>query len=245
MADSISCNACNHSVTASERQNHYKSEWHRYNVKRQCAGLGPIAFDLFEEKLSALEKRKEEMAGDKKKYKCEPCRSTFSSEAAFKEHLKSKKHIKKDTKQSAAPSRAGSAPPSPSLIPATNTGAAAVPTLVSGLESKEVSSKSSNERKDEATSVTPMDNSDDKDNKEGDEGEGDDELPADRIHVGTCLFCQGKDVTFKEVDECLEHMLKHHGMILLLYLICLVHAPLFIIKSPLLLPLLLILRWLV
>jgi hypothetical protein len=54
MADTIACNACNYNVTAEDRNNHYKSDWHRYNVKRQCAGLGPIARDIFEEKLSGI-----------------------------------------------------------------------------------------------------------------------------------------------------------------------------------------------
>jgi pre-60S factor REI1 len=159
-------------------------------------------------KYIALEKRKEEMTGEKKKYKCEACRSTFSSEAAFKAHLTSKKHIKKDTKQSNAPSRAGSAPPSPSLAPtsASSARASSIPTLV---DAKTPASPVVGDGKD----VVVMDASDDKEGEEDGEGEDDGEVPAGSVPVGTCLFCQGHPVTFKNVDACVEHMLKHHGML--------------------------------
>lgn len=39
------------------QREHYRSEWHRYNVKRQLAALPPITQALFAEKVEAFEVR--------------------------------------------------------------------------------------------------------------------------------------------------------------------------------------------
>uniref|UniRef100_A0A0G4GC10 ZN622/Rei1/Reh1 zinc finger C2H2-type domain-containing protein n=1 Tax=Chromera velia CCMP2878 TaxID=1169474 RepID=A0A0G4GC10_9ALVE len=55
MAQEMKCTACQVTlVTGDEHKAHYKSDWHRYNLKRKVAGLGPIPLKVFEFKLTQL-----------------------------------------------------------------------------------------------------------------------------------------------------------------------------------------------
>ncbi|SCV05943.1 LANO_0H18602g1_1 [Lachancea nothofagi CBS 11611] len=56
----FTCNACLIQFRSSDQQRyHMKTEWHRYNLKRKLAQLGPIPADLFAEKVQLSEKEKE------------------------------------------------------------------------------------------------------------------------------------------------------------------------------------------
>lgn len=51
--EQIFCNACSYGIDDPVvRASHYKTEWHRYNVKRRCAGLQGIPQGLFEQKIA-------------------------------------------------------------------------------------------------------------------------------------------------------------------------------------------------
>ena len=39
--------------TAQEQRDHYKTDWHRYNLKRKVVGLPPISAEKFKEKVAA------------------------------------------------------------------------------------------------------------------------------------------------------------------------------------------------
>lgn len=80
------CLACNHFPDVE----HYKSEWHRYNLRRRVAELDPVSLEDFETKqMAALPSIKKE----NQKYYCVPCKKRFSSVKALDVHLGSKKHI--------------------------------------------------------------------------------------------------------------------------------------------------------
>ena len=89
---SYSCISCRVSFADSEMQRiHYKCDWHRYNLKRKVAELPPITQEVFEEKL--LQQRNQQLEENKNNSRfCNLCSKPFSSQNAYINHLKSKKH---------------------------------------------------------------------------------------------------------------------------------------------------------
>lgn len=78
------------------QRDHYKCEWHRYNLKRKVADLPPIKFDDFDEKIARLrESEKRENQDKAETYLCRTCRKTFGSKNQYDNHLVSKKHREK------------------------------------------------------------------------------------------------------------------------------------------------------
>uniref|UniRef100_A0AC35G9P0 C2H2-type domain-containing protein n=1 Tax=Panagrolaimus sp. PS1159 TaxID=55785 RepID=A0AC35G9P0_9BILA len=76
------------------QRDHYQTEWHRYNVKRQVTGLPPISIEQFESKVQQFQetvtdgKQKKEQEQDY----CVECGKRFKSQNAYDNHLNSKKH---------------------------------------------------------------------------------------------------------------------------------------------------------
>ena len=89
---SYSCISCRVSfVDGDYQRSHYKSDWHRYNLKRKVAELPPVTKEAFEEKLAQQRAEQEEQNKDTSK-QCQMCNKSFSNENAFANHMKSKKH---------------------------------------------------------------------------------------------------------------------------------------------------------
>jgi len=98
VVSSYTCLTCNVIFSTSDAQReHYKREWHKYNLKRKIAGLPSITEPEFEEK---IKKQLEENANANKivTWNCEVCRKVFNTENAFKNHELSKKHIENAAK---------------------------------------------------------------------------------------------------------------------------------------------------
>lgn len=80
--------------TAQEQRDHYKTDWHRYNLKRKVVGLPPISAEKFKEKVAAqaaqaVESKKDEnIVG----LSCKLCQKRFNSLNSYDNHLKSRKH---------------------------------------------------------------------------------------------------------------------------------------------------------
>ena len=69
-ADQLRCSACKVTVSPNERNSHYRSDWHRYNVKRKCVGMEPIERSVFEHKLRSIMasgQKMDEISNKKKK----------------------------------------------------------------------------------------------------------------------------------------------------------------------------------
>ena len=97
---SFTCLACRVVFKDAENQRaHYKTDWHRYNLKRKVAELPPVTLDVFNQKVTLQEKRKEEKVTDTTLV-CKTCNKTFSSVNSHDNHLKSKKHKEIAAKQS-------------------------------------------------------------------------------------------------------------------------------------------------
>lgn len=90
----FTCITCRVSFADSEIQRkHYKTDWHRYNLKRKVAEMPPVTAEVFQQKV--IEQKREIEAQTKSKSVtqfCELCNKSFSSENAFTNHMKSKKH---------------------------------------------------------------------------------------------------------------------------------------------------------
>ncbi|XP_031570774.1 zinc finger protein 622-like [Actinia tenebrosa] len=89
------CITCRVGFADSDLQRkHYKSDWHRYNLKRKVAEMPPVTAEVFQEKV--LAQRAEAEAKEQTKSTimyCKICNKNFSSENAYKNYLQSKKHL--------------------------------------------------------------------------------------------------------------------------------------------------------
>jgi len=85
------CSNCKITVQNDEfMKEHYKSEFHRYNIKRHLVNLPSITLEQFEKKKTeVVESRRFEREAV---LKCETCNKSFSSKATHKQHMESKKH---------------------------------------------------------------------------------------------------------------------------------------------------------
>lgn len=91
----VACCSCAIEITGEDnRQSHYRSPWHRYNVKRKCLGLAPVPETMFQEKLGEVSADTAMPPKTKIALCCDACRSTFKSQKAYAQHLESKKHKK-------------------------------------------------------------------------------------------------------------------------------------------------------
>lgn len=109
MAGQYTCITCRVLFHDPELQReHYKCDWHRYNLKRKVAGLQPVTNEEFEDRVNQHRAMAADETPDKTQY-CKCCSKSFSTKNAYENHLNSKKHkqaverteeredIKKDT----------------------------------------------------------------------------------------------------------------------------------------------------
>lgn len=80
MASVFTCTACAVSFSDSDaHKRHYKLDWHRYNLRRKVADLGPVVQDDFDRRLAAAlgsDAPKADFHG-----RCKECRKSFRSES--------------------------------------------------------------------------------------------------------------------------------------------------------------------
>lgn len=70
---------------------HYKTDWHRYNLKRKIINLAPVDQSTFESRiLSQQVKQNEE--NTKSSIYCTICKKSYSSQKSFDSHISSKQH---------------------------------------------------------------------------------------------------------------------------------------------------------
>ena len=91
---SFTCISCHVAFKeAAIQREHYKTDWHRYNLKRKVADLPPVTAEAFQERV--LEQRaqtaKQEALQTFSTY-CQCCRKKFGSQKSYENHLQSKKH---------------------------------------------------------------------------------------------------------------------------------------------------------
>merc|ERR1712012_591080 len=97
---SFTCNTCRVAFADADLQReHYRCDWHRYNLKRKVAEMAPVTLENFQQRVKAQTAQEAEDSRDKSSY-CELCRKPFNTEKAYTNHIGSKKH--KETEAKAA-----------------------------------------------------------------------------------------------------------------------------------------------
>lgn len=91
---SYTCISCRVAFTDSEVQRaHYKTDWHRYNLKRKVADMPPVTAENFQERVLAQRAAADQHLSDAAATEsCAVCNKTFSSANAYQNHLQSHKH---------------------------------------------------------------------------------------------------------------------------------------------------------
>ncbi|XP_005177355.1 cytoplasmic 60S subunit biogenesis factor ZNF622 [Musca domestica] len=80
-------------ASADIQREHYKTDWHRYNLKRRVAELPPVTAEDFQSRV--LQMRNAEATANEERQMslyCNACRKQFGNQKAHDNHLNSKKH---------------------------------------------------------------------------------------------------------------------------------------------------------
>ncbi|XP_028282829.1 zinc finger protein 622 [Parambassis ranga] len=91
---SYTCISCRVAFADGEVQRaHYKTDWHRYNLKRKVADMPPVTAENFQERVLAQRAAAEQQLTDAAVSEgCSICNKKFSSANAYQNHLQSHKH---------------------------------------------------------------------------------------------------------------------------------------------------------
>ncbi|KAF5461525.1 hypothetical protein F2P56_017614 [Juglans regia] len=90
----LTCNSCNKEFADDvEQKLHYKSEWHRYNLKRKVAGVPGVTEALFLGRQAVLAQERGRSNETPMLYSCGLCGKGYRSSKAHAQHLKSRSHI--------------------------------------------------------------------------------------------------------------------------------------------------------
>lgn len=206
-----------------DQRTHYRSDLHRYNMKRRVANLPPVKADVFNAKI--LERRAalaQEAQTAVTPDKCEACDKKFASQNAYRDHLNAKKHKENVAKlEKRKASQAG-----PSSAPATEANDEQVP-LVFRVPKPSTDAASTSTSSD-AAPTTPSTNAavvaaekkqSARDTLMVSEDATDEQIQAaidakvassrriDPNHE--CIFCA--KTGFTELKDTLAHMSKAHG----------------------------------
>ncbi|BFZ61280.1 pre-60S factor rei1 [Saitoella coloradoensis] len=186
--------------TADLQRQHYRTDWHRYNLKRKVVDLPPVTADSFAEKvLQQHDAKKVEQERATFSANCAACKKTFYSPNAFQNHLKSKKHMEAtgryEARMMAERERVGS--PAESMISSTfsigessnATGAAPLADEIDKMSIQDEAPERTEEEEIEARLAN-----------------------AAAVNVHSCIFCSPNNPPFSAVDECLKHMSARHGL---------------------------------
>lgn len=180
----FTCITCRVSFADSDIQRrHYKTDWHRYNLKRKVAEMPPVTAEVFQQKV--LEQRAEVEAQQQTKTKtmhCKLCNKTFSSENAYGNHMSSKKHKELE---------AAKAKKEDNLI-----------TKGLTMESRETGSENTESEIAESSLCDKVD-----DDQSGDDDD-DEEIEEDTLEVTDCLFCPHRSVS---LEDNMKHMTRSHS----------------------------------
>lgn len=73
------------------QREHYKLDWHRYNLKRKVAGIPPVTLEEFELRAKEHRESTQNANRDESQY-CKYCSKLFNTKNAYNNHLNSKRH---------------------------------------------------------------------------------------------------------------------------------------------------------
>ncbi|XP_034824068.1 cytoplasmic 60S subunit biogenesis factor ZNF622 [Maniola hyperantus] len=92
MSNNYTCITCQVLFKTAELQReHYKLDWHRYNLKRKVASIPPVTLEEFEQRAKEHRDQSQNADRDESEY-CRCCSKLFSTKNTYSNHLNSKKH---------------------------------------------------------------------------------------------------------------------------------------------------------
>ncbi|KAL6344655.1 hypothetical protein AAG906_002561 [Vitis piasezkii] len=207
----LTCNACNKEfIGESEQKLHYKSDWHRYNLKRKVAGVPGVTEALYLARQSSLAEEKNRLNETPMLYSCSLCGKGYRSSKALGQHLKSRSHILR------ASQRASHQDEETTIIkPLTHRTANKPP------PQREPVNEESEESEDEweevnpdedlvgeaTESITQMNVNEHASNDDMDESDDDDDFEI-KLDPTCCFMCDQEQNT---IERCIVHMHKQHG----------------------------------
>lgn len=210
----LTCITCRVGFRDSDLQReHYKSDWHRYNLKRKIVQLPPVTVENFAERVAAQEAMQADSNKDTSQY-CTICKKSFGNEKAFQSHVISKKHAAMVKEVSSQESKVqpeirsndvtSMSPPKESLAKA---GSSKTP------EKKETNSlglimKQAFIGKGNRLGTAKEPETMDVDDAAEDDDDSWEEIEGEPIPVTNCLFCNYES---QDIEMNLEHMSSKHS----------------------------------
>ena len=92
MSGMFTCITCRVAFKDADMQRqHYKTDWHRYNLKRKVAELPVVSAEEFKRRV-LVQREKDDLDNRSTSVHCNVCRKNFSTQNAYENHLNSKKH---------------------------------------------------------------------------------------------------------------------------------------------------------
>lgn len=204
----LTCNACNKEFDDdTEQKLHYKSEWHRYNLKRKVAGVPGVTEALFVARQTALAQEKGQSSETPMLYSCGLCGKGYRSSKAHAEHLKSRNHIMRAS-QGTNNEEEDKAIVKP--LPRRVVNKPSPQREVNDEESEESDWEEADPEEDlvgEATnSLTDLNVREVGSENDMDEDEDDDDY--EELDPSSCFMC---DLEHDTIESCMVHMHKQHG----------------------------------
>nr|XP_023905625.1 cytoplasmic 60S subunit biogenesis factor REI1 homolog 1 [Quercus suber]POF19499.1 cytoplasmic 60s subunit biogenesis factor rei1 like 1 [Quercus suber] len=206
----LTCNACNKEFNDdTEQKLHYKSEWHRYNLKRKVAGVPGVTEALFVARQTALAQEKGQSSETPMLYSCGLCGKGYRSSKAHAEHLKSRNHIMRAS-QGTNNEEEDKAIVKP--LPRRVVNKPSPQREVNNEESEESDWEEADPEEDlvgEATnSLTDLNVHEVGSDNDMDEDEDDDDDDYEELDPSSCFMC---DLEHDTIESCMVHMHKQHG----------------------------------
>ncbi|KAG8761059.1 hypothetical protein FRC14_007840 [Serendipita sp. 396] len=109
----FTCLSCSIAFSsADDQRGHYRSDHHRYNMKRRVASLPPVSVAMFNQKV--LERRTDTaVTSSNKGSSCHICGKIYATENAYRSHINSKRHKDAEVKYNLKPKKESSEPVAP------------------------------------------------------------------------------------------------------------------------------------
>ncbi|XP_067650651.1 cytoplasmic 60S subunit biogenesis factor ZNF622-like isoform X2 [Haliotis asinina] len=189
------CITCRVAFADAELQRaHYKTDWHRYNLKRKVAEMPPVTAENFQQRVLA---QRAQLA-DKDKdtgCSCQVCRKHFNTQNAFDNHIQSRKHKEMEAKQEKKLEQ---------RVKQLNAKNAEKGLNESDIRSKDTVNMALKERLQRQKS----DDGDDVDMNSEDEGSDTDSWEDNMLGLEECLFCSRVS---SSLEENVGHMTQKHS----------------------------------
>ncbi|XP_014219825.1 zinc finger protein 622 [Copidosoma floridanum] len=169
------------------QRQHFKTDFHRYNLKRKECELPPVSHEKF---LKMKQNAEEQMMDENhQQMSCSFCKKSFSTKSQYENHIASKKHKEKAIKLSEQQSTNGDDEDEDEL----QVNASKVPSASSAVKSNDC-------KKDEAEDDMEVDSDV--------ETVDSDEWNENPVHSNNCIFCNHHSRT---MTKNLKHMTEAHS----------------------------------